>query len=116
MKYSKRDLRAVDVLAMVLVGIGALCLLLAFFSWTQGWKSGEAGVKTVGNLFVGYAIGGLIFGCSGLALNLKLRELQKDGGQDVEGTIGSEGDGFPGPAASSGVTGGAAGPPAELER
>jgi hypothetical protein len=82
MRYSSRDLRAVDLLAMILVGIDVLCLLLSVVVWAQGRDVNEVASKSPNRMFVGYLIGGLVFGCSGLALNLKLRELQKQGGRE----------------------------------
>ncbi len=109
MKYSKRELRAVDILAMVLSGIGALCFLLAFFVWTQGGQWGEITPKGPRHLFLGYVIGGLVIGCSGLSLDLKLREMQTKPGRRPSGGCEAQREMLPGSEAPRGSPGGAGG-------
>lgn len=76
--YTKRDIRAADILAMVLVGLGVLVLLLAalplgFSQLTKGGGSSP-----------GLWIAGGVFVLLGTALNLKIRQLARNAGREPE--------------------------------
>ncbi len=113
MKYSKRDLKAVDIFALILFGLGLMFLVMGILSYTEvpkgispekegsalGAKSKMDAVKDdipkvkggkVGKIPyapVGAAIRlilfGIIFMCLGAALNIGLRRVLKNKGEDV---------------------------------
>jgi len=63
MQYSQRDLRAVDMLALVLVGFGIAAAVLGLLLWRARWVPC-----------------GLVLAALGLALNAKLRRILRAGG------------------------------------
>ena len=85
MAYSKRALRAADILALVLTGVGLLFFVVAlgklFFS------AGDAGLAAKGikskAVWIGmrYALAGLVFLVLGIALNVKLKRCVANGEQ-----------------------------------
>ena len=92
MKYSERDLRATDILALVLVGIGILLLIVRGpdFVATLGdatSESDKAGEKAWLAHFTHTpglrpTVIGLVFLCLGVALNLELESLLASGGEE----------------------------------
>lgn len=76
--YTKRDLRAVDMLAMVLVGFGAFLLLWAVLSLT--FTKSTAHTMPSPRVWI---IAG-VFVLLGVALNLKVKELVRNGGREPE--------------------------------
>src|SRR5690606_18552239 len=84
--YTKRDLRAADMLAMILFGFGVVLLLIAMsttFGWLQG--SGEAGkpVASPRSAFKIYLMA-TVFLMIGGALSLKIRQLVRNKGREPE--------------------------------
>ena len=76
--YTKRDIRAADILAMVLVGLGVLVLLLAAL------PLGFAQLTNGGASRPGLWIAGGVFVLLGTALNLKIRQLARNAGRESE--------------------------------
>ena len=72
-RYTKRDLRAVDVLAMFLVGVGIVLALIALFA-VVGSKGGAD------TLLLWIAAGSTL--ALGTALNLKVRRLIRTEGEE----------------------------------
>ncbi len=81
--YTKRDIRAADILAMILFGFGVVLLGFAIFM-TLG-KTGKGG----GSAFPMWLMAG-VFLALGTALNLKIRQLIR-----AEGTEPTDYDGVP---------------------
>jgi len=98
MKYTPRDLRAADMLALILVGIGVAMLAIGVIQFattgsaevatknsvTQASKS-DVAPKSKGAGFVavpGVRVGvaGSVLGCLGAALCFKVRQLARTGG------------------------------------
>jgi hypothetical protein len=73
--YTKRDIRAADMLAMILFGFGVALVLFALFK-TLG-KAGKEGGSDVGT----WIIAG-VFLSLGTALNLKVRQLVRTKGAE----------------------------------
>lgn len=73
--YTKRDIRAADMLAMILFGFGAVFVCFAAFKTTG--KVGKAGDSAVGT----WIIAG-VFLALGTALNLKVRQLVRTKGAE----------------------------------
>lgn len=112
-QYRKRDLRAIDMFGLILTGIGLLFLLLGLLSLAKSGKVDRvsaskeappanidaeesapeaegkgiapgkaAAMRTEGRSY-GMLLIGLVFLCLGLALNLGLRRVLKNKGQEV---------------------------------
>jgi len=71
--YTKREIRAVDLLAMILFGFGLLLVLLAVL---RTYRADEAGSAVGGWIVAG------VFLLLGLALNLKVRQLDRNNGTE----------------------------------
>ncbi|MBI4605085.1 MAG: hypothetical protein HY721_24240 [Planctomycetes bacterium] len=81
MKHSERELRAVNVLALSLTGIGILCMVLVVTVLVSGGSdrySGKGGESPL----LGYMVGGAVFTCSGFALGLALQRVRARGGKE----------------------------------
>lgn len=76
--YTKRDLRAADLLAAILFGLGVVMLAFAALPWFQSKPTVSAGDN------LPLWIEGGVFAILGLALNLKLRELIRNRGKEPE--------------------------------
>ncbi len=74
-RYTKRDLRAADLLALVFVGLGFALLLVAVISSASG-KGGE------GSPVLWIVAGACL--ALGTALHLKVRELVRNKGREPE--------------------------------
>lgn len=80
MAYTKRDLRAADILSMVLIGAGVLLLIIGLLLIVETEDGGVAkGTKGFGGL-----IGAVVFLALGTALQLKIRQLVRRGGREPE--------------------------------
>jgi hypothetical protein len=73
-QYTKRDIRAADMLAIILVGFGVTLLLFAVLPPFLG--------KGKGGVHLGLGILSGVFLMLGTVLNLKVRELIRNGGAD----------------------------------
>ena len=106
MRYQRRELRAVNVFALSLVGIGLLLGTIGLIVWADTptadehkvtvvkatpvaagrWK-GKAEIRASSSYAEARAlanmIGGLCFVCLGLTLNVGLRRVIRNGGEDV---------------------------------
>ncbi len=71
--YTKRDIRAADILAMILFGFGVVLVLFAVFKVTG--KVGKEGGSVVGTWIIAS-----VFLALGTALNLKVRQLVRTKG------------------------------------
>jgi lipopolysaccharide export LptBFGC system permease protein LptF len=71
--YTKRDIKAADMLAMILVGFGVVIVFFALFK-TIG-KAGKAGGSVAGTWITAG-----VFLALGTALNLKVRQLVRTKG------------------------------------
>lgn len=78
--YTKRDIRAADMLAMILVGFGVVLLLFAALPLIAA-KSGKGGGANPALWIVAG-----VFVALGVALNLKVRQLVRNQGAS-RGTI-----------------------------
>lgn len=89
--YSKRDIRAVDMLAMILVGFGFVLLLYAAWPWLAGLAGGDVATAKSGKPVArgpGSWLIAIVFLALGTALALKVRQLTR--------TQGREPDDYPG--------------------
>ena len=86
MRYGERDLRAVDVLALLLVGLGILCAVLTALSWSKGPSelASSAGAR--------WAVSSIVLLALGCALNIKLRRVLKRGGAETGANLLEPGD------------------------
>ncbi len=73
MKYSKRDLHAVDTLALVLVGLGVFFGVITTIGFVQKVHFNSS-----------FAIPAICFTSLGFALNFKLKEVMNNGGIERE--------------------------------
>ena len=73
MNYSKRDLRAVDTLALVLVGLGLFFGVITTIGLVQKVHFNTS-----------FAIPAICFTSLGFALNIKLKEVINNGGTEKE--------------------------------
>lgn len=73
--YNKRDIRAADILAMILFGFGVVLAFLAVLKMTGK-------VDKEGGSLVGLWIVAGVFLILGLALNLKVRQLVRNKGAE----------------------------------
>lgn len=73
--YTKRDIRAADMLAMILVGFG---VVICFFALFKTLGKGSAG----GGSVIGTWIIAGVFLALGTALNLKVRQLVRTKGTE----------------------------------
>jgi len=71
--YTKRDIRAADMLAMILVGFGTLLLLCGAKALLLG--------KVGGTNPAVWVLAG-VFLCMGAALNFKIRDRVRNGGRE----------------------------------
>lgn len=99
MRYTRRDLRAADMLALLLVGIGVAMLVIGVIQFATAdstssssaketaaqvvksdiaVKSKDKGFIATPGLRVGVA--GFVLGCLGAALSFKVRQLIRTGG------------------------------------
>ena len=83
--YTKRDIRAADMLALILVGLGIVFAVLAVLALVESsggdlTKSGK--VIQRGGSSVGLWLGAVVFGALGTALNLKVRQLVRNKGRE----------------------------------
>ena len=86
MKYPPRALRAIDIVAMSVTGVGILCLLLAAYT---AILLGDAGPGRYGQdprlWIVCYATLGITFTCLGAALNIRLIRVRANQGCEPGG-------------------------------
>ena len=73
--YTKRDIRAADMLAIILVGVGFVLFLCA------PWPIGTASGKGSGTGMALWVVAGA-FVLLGIALNLKIRQLIRNEGRE----------------------------------
>jgi len=76
--YTKRDIKAADMLAMILVGFGVVLLLLAAMPIIAAKSGKEGGTNPA--LWVVAAV----FVFLGVALNLKIKQLVRNQGREPE--------------------------------
>lgn len=74
--YTKRDIRAADMLAMILVGFGVVLLLFAVLPPLLA--------KDKGGVHLGLAILSAVFLLLGTVLNLKVRQLVRNAGREPD--------------------------------
>lgn len=74
--YTKRDIRAADMLAMILVGFGVVLLLFAVLPPLLA--------KNMGGLHLGLGLLSAVFLLLGTALNLKVRQLVRNAGREPD--------------------------------
>jgi hypothetical protein len=89
-RYSGRALRLIDVIALVLVGTGVLCLLLAAYTVVLlGTAPGRYG-QDPRLWIVCYATLGITLTSLGAALNMQLLRVRANGGREPDrGPCGS---------------------------
>lgn len=83
--YTKRDIRAADMFAMILVGLGIAFAMFAVFVTVNfsGAEVGKPGKAVDGSgSTVGLWIGAVIFGSLGTSLNLKVRQPVRNKGRE----------------------------------
>ncbi|MCA8951435.1 MAG: hypothetical protein KDE27_18145 [Planctomycetes bacterium] len=77
--YTKRDLRAADMLALILVGFGVLLLIFGVMPVLLA-AAGKAG----GSVRPALCVLGGVFVLLGTALNLKVRQLVRNRGRETD--------------------------------
>ena len=93
--YTKRDIRAADMLALILIGLALVLVISAVlpqFAGAEGLK-GWKGMKAVENAAphtrtVGLWVAASVFLALGGALHLKVRQLVRNGGREPEDYAG----------------------------
>ncbi|MEM7165848.1 MAG: hypothetical protein AAF581_10310 [Planctomycetota bacterium] len=76
MRHTKRDLRAADMLALILVGLGLIMVARGAWFLFADEGAGPKGGSRV-------ALVGVVLLALGGAVNLKVRELARNGGSEV---------------------------------
>jgi len=106
MQYSQRDLRAANILALTFLGLGLAFAGLGLGGLAASSSKTEIAVKADSAKLgdedfagaskkdprlsapVGLLLAGLIAGCLGTAVGLKVRQLQRTGGKEVDDYAG----------------------------